>query len=248
MLASTVRGRYGSIAALTGFALLVNAARSSTRTRGRPAAQVLIGSALLGVGLRQRRSGAGGPPVGDRGMAGQDAGEKAVSDDATAARERHDVMHQNETNPRGVSDEPEVETTTGADEGDVRFTEEGDDPRPKPDLDDEDPADPRYNGESEEDVEIDLSEATMADEASEATGPAPEQSQPAQVEDTEPDSSPPEDTSHVQADVPDKTDVDSDTDAVGDEQADDEMTDTEPMGTNVDDDGEEPDDEDEGAA
>lgn len=49
----------------------------------------------------------------------------------------------------------------------------------------------------------------LADEASEVTGLALEQSQPVQTEDTEPELSPPEDASHVQADVPGGSDAES---------------------------------------
>lgn len=204
--------RNGTIAVLAGAAVFVRGVRGSTRNEVRAGAQLALGAALLGVGLRQRRAGDGssadefGPSERDSEVGEAEVEtEKPVADDARVARERADVTHQDETNPRGVTGEPDVETVTEADEGDVQFTTDGAEPRSKPDLDDETATDPRYNSgdETDDPVEIDLSEAAMADEASEATGPAPEQAEPAQVEDTEPDRSPPEDASHMQADVPD---------------------------------------------
>lgn len=163
---------------------------------------MLIGAALLGIGLRQRRSTEDASTAGEDMQSGPGIGIKETADDAHTARERDDVLHQDETNPRGVTGEPDVETVTEPDEGDIQFTVEGEEPRSKPSLDDEVRTDPRSD-KSDESVEIDLSETSMADEASEATGPTPEQAEPAQVEDTEPDHSPPEDTSHMEADVPD---------------------------------------------
>ena len=202
-------GRLGPIALLAGGGLLARAIRSATRSRRRAATQGLFGAALIGVALRRRRSAAETEAGVDEllgGASGADAAvEKTVSDDAAAARERHDVRNQQRaesgSNPRGVSEPLADDASTAADEGDVRFTTDGEEPRSKPDLDG--PTDPRYRGDEGDGVEIDLSEASLADEASEATGPAPEQSQPVQTEDTEPESSPPEDPSHTEADVPD---------------------------------------------
>ncbi len=200
--------RNGSVAVFAGCAMLVRAARSSTGTRAR-AIRVAIGTTLIGIGLRQRRSNGGGsttreePVPDDGGRSGADRSMKTVADDAHSARERHGLTNRTETNPRGVPTDPDGDAMTGAGEDAVRFTADGEEPRVKPSLSDEVPGDPRYDDESDEGVAVDLSEASLADEASEATGPDPEQAEPAQVEDTEPDRSPPEDTSHMQADVPD---------------------------------------------
>ncbi|WP_049990903.1 hypothetical protein, partial [Natrinema salifodinae] len=202
---STLAGtaRNGSLAVLTGGALLMRAVRAASRNRNRSgaraAAHLLAGAALFAVGLRQRRSadGSGDSDGGLSAFGGTESEEsddqathsKTVADDARAARERDDVMSQDETNPRGVSGESDVETVTGDDEGDVRFTTGGEEPRPKPSLDDAERTDPRVDdGEDgrNEGVEIDLSDAAMADEASEATGPTPEQSYPAR-EGTDPE-------------------------------------------------------------
>lgn len=220
-VASTVtrQGRNGTAAVLTGGALLVRAVRAP-RSKRKAAVQGLVGAALLGLGLRQRRSG-GGTPTGGDGTAERDDEGKEVSDEAHAARERDDVLHQSEANPRGVSGEPETETATDPDEGAIQFTDEQDDePQSQPHIDEEDPMDPRYDDVDDEAAEIDLSEASLADEASEAVGPDPEQAMPAQTEDTEPESSPSEDASHMQADAADETD------AADDAGADDEGSDT----------------------
>lgn len=193
-------GQNGSPAMLAGSVLLARAGRALLRGTGRAKTQALAGAALVGLAMRQRRSDRGRP------------GEKRVSDDAHAARERSDVLHQDEENPRGTSSEPDVETVTEEDEGSIQFTEEGEETRRKPHLDETDPKDPRYADDASGDVEIDISESAMADEASEAAGPTPEQAEPAQTEDTEPESSPPEDASHMQADEPDEAEADPDSD------------------------------------
>lgn len=165
----TKHGRSGSIAAVVGGVLLASSLRTMRRNRGRATLQALAGAALVGFGLRQRRS----------------------RSDRSAG-----------TNPRGVSGEPDVETETDPDEGRVQFTDEQDDePRQRPHIE-EGPEDPRYHEEEDDEVDIDLSEAAMADEASEATGPAPEQAQPAETEGTEPEPTAEEDASHEQADQP----------------------------------------------
>lgn len=165
-------GRSGTLAALAGGALLAGALRANSA--GRRAGALALGGALLGVGLRKRRSD-------DGGSAGDAAGDQE-STEAEAHLERTDVLNQSETNPRGVSGEPDVETETDPEEGDVQYTTERDErPESKPHLDDEE--DPRFPDEEEaatdDGVEIDLSENAMADEASEATGPTDEQSYPA---------------------------------------------------------------------
>lgn len=199
-------GRNGTGATVAGGVLLARALRSMAGGGRRRTMQGLVGAALLGVGLRQRRSGR------------SSGGEKTVSDDAHAARERNDVLSQDEENPRGVSGEADVETQTDPDEGRVTFTDEQDsEPQTKPHLEGGDAEDPRLDEEGQE--EIDISEAAMADEASEAAGPTSQQAQPAQTEDTEPEPSPTEDASHMQADVPDDEDEADDEDESDDDQA-----------------------------
>lgn len=116
-----------------------------------------------------------------------------------------------DVNPRGVSNEPDVATKTDPDEGPVQFnTDQDAGPRSKPHLDGASADDPRRH-EEEDGVDIDISEAALADEGSEATGPDPEQAQPASTEGTEPEPTPEEDVSHVQADTPTGTDEGSNT-------------------------------------
>jgi len=152
-LPSTVRARKGrTVATVAGGALLAHAIRSR-RHRVRAVIQGLVGMALLALGLRGRSRDASG--------------------------------HRTDVNPRGTAEEPDVETATDADVGEVRFTEDQENgPRAEPHLDAEGEEDPRVPDEDDpevgdEGVSVDLSEAAMADEASEATGPQPEQAYPA---------------------------------------------------------------------
>lgn len=206
---ATRHDRAGTAAMLAAGILIARAVRARSRNRRRAAGQLLVGAILFGVGVRQRRS-SGRTPASERTAGAADGGTK-VSDEAHAAREQPDVMHQSEPNPRGTAADAAVEAGTEADEGSIRFTEEPDaDSQEAPRLDDA-PEDPRYADESG--VEVDLSQTALADEASEATGPDPEQAQPTQTEDTEPESSPPEDASHVEAEVTGGTDPSSGPDA-----------------------------------
>ncbi|QSX01059.1 hypothetical protein [Haloterrigena alkaliphila] len=203
----TTHARNGRLPLLAGAGLLVGAVRNAGRDRRRAGVRAFVGGALLGVGLRLRRSSGGATIVelpdsftetaeSDEDAAtesigiGDDAGE--TSDEAVAHRERSDVLHESETNPRGVSGEPDVETETAPDEGAVRFTtDQTENASPKPhleDADEEDPRRPDTDDESTPDdhVEVGLSEAAMADEASEATGPDAEQAYPS-LEGTDPE-------------------------------------------------------------
>lgn len=164
----------GRLSLLVGGVLLARGAWSLARSdrRGRALLQGVAGAALLAVGLRQRRSGV------DEGSTGED-----VSDEASAHREGSTVLDQDETNPRGTSGEPDVERQTDA--GNVEFSDDQDlESGRKPGMDDEDSA---SDTRSDDEAEVDLSEASMADEASEATGPSSTQAQPAQTDDTEPE-------------------------------------------------------------
>lgn len=201
----------GPLAALAGTGVLVAAARAAAERRGRAWPLALAGGALLGVWYRQRSSAdaTAGDDVEDADGAG--GPRSAVSAEARANRERGDILGGSETNPRGVSGGPDVgegavasgaadEGATespdagagekhGADEGDeaVRFTtDRREGAEPGPDLD-EGTTDPR-RGEriADEPVEIDLSAASLADEASEATGPDRSQAYPAR-EGTDPE-------------------------------------------------------------
>ncbi|NIC00569.1 hypothetical protein [Halobacterium sp. R2-5] len=173
------RARDGTLAALVGGVLFANALRAARRDRRRAGLFALGGAVLVALGLRQR-----GLLPTQSGGSGGDEGD-TESAEARAHRERADVEHQAEANPRGVSGEPDVETETDPDEGGVQFTTERDvdEAEPKPHLDEE-AEDPRLHDEDDPDVDdehvaVDLSDAGMADEASEATGPTDEQAYPA---------------------------------------------------------------------
>jgi hypothetical protein len=205
------RGLTGRTPLVAGGLLLARAARTASRDRRRAAVQALVGGVLLGVGLRRRRSSGdepgtgGGTGTGDPtetddqwdGDVDQSARDESsgsgdvVSAEAKAHLEQSDVLHQAETNPRGVSEEPDVETETDPDEGDVRFsTDQDEGVGAKPHLDGDANEDPRVPDEDEpvtdDHVDVNLSEAAMADEASEATGPTPEQAYPSR-EGTDPE-------------------------------------------------------------
>lgn len=191
----------GSGALLAGGTLLAGALRARGRG-GRTALQGLAGIALVGVGLKQRR--AGDEEIED--PSSKEHSDDDVSAEADAAIQLHDVDQQAEGNPRDVSNEPDVETHE--DEGDIQFSDEQDiDPRKEPDLEDEEGvSDTRRNdvGEEEEaEVEVDISEAAMADEPNEAAGPSPKQAQPT----TEDGETVPDDASELKVD-PDDHEVD----------------------------------------
>jgi hypothetical protein len=171
----------GSLAIVAGGALLTRALRGARQRPLRAAIQGAVGVGLLGFGLRER--GAIGPGSGNI---------EQESAEAEAHLEQSKVLHQSEENPRGTADEADVKQQTDA--GNIEFTEDQDSgPHNEPHLDSEGDIDPRTEaGEdlSGDEVDVDLSEASMADEASEATGPNTEQSQPATTQGTEPEPTP----------------------------------------------------------
>ena len=169
--------------AATGVLLFLAAARTASEDRRRAAAYGLAGGALLGVWLRRE--------AGDDAATTDPEADGDVSAEARAHREGSKVLEGSETNPRGTSGEPDVETETDPEEGDVRFTTDQEaDAEPKPHLDG-DAEDPRHPDDADDHVEVDLSEAAMADEASEATGPTTEQAYPS-MEGTDPEPTSPE--------------------------------------------------------
>lgn len=116
--------------------------------------------------------------------------EKRLSDEAHAETNRDLGAQRNadesasisqsetEPNPRGMTDRSDVETDDGEDPTFVEETENGS--HRETHLEEENAHDPRLHPEGDnEPTEIDLSEAAMADEASEATGPHSEQAYPA---------------------------------------------------------------------
>ncbi len=189
----TVRERAGpgDISLLGGGLALLAAVRAAQRGQLRTIPLGLAGGWLLRHGLSTRRGTDEAltfEPTSDAGA------EKSVSDQAAAANERGEPIH--------------VDEPAAGDEGGSRieFTEPGDREvsQSTPDLETE--ADPRRTTPDEDaEAEIDLSESATAEEASEAAGPSPEQSQPTQTDTTEPEETPAEDASELAID-PDEDD------------------------------------------
>ena len=194
----TRRTKDGSLPLLAGISLFVRTIQKR-ENRGRMVVRALAATALVGVGLRQRRA---------QRNTSQIDNERETRYERTGTYEKRAESHQPDTNPRGTSDEPDVETKTDPDEGSIQFTEDQkDEIQPTPNLDEQSPEDPRLDDE-EDTTEIDLSEASMADEASEAAGPSAGQSQPTQIDDTEPEETPQEEDSH-QSDMDEGDDEES---------------------------------------
>lgn len=214
--------RRGTIAMLAGGALLARARRTSGRLR--TALSALAGIALVGYGIRERLAG------GTRGAADGPPADRledrtGAADDGSQGTEAMRSESHTGTNPRDVSQDPDIDTETEADDGSVQFTTDQDaSPRSRPHRDDpEADRDTRRESSEGEDepVEVDISESAMADEPNEAAGPDPTQAYPSQVEDTEPDPSPEADTSHVEADESTTDGTDEDTAGDGDAAGDD---------------------------
>lgn len=205
--------RDGKLAALGGGLLLLSTLRSLARGQLRTLPKAAVAAGLLGIGLRQRRSS--GPttfePSTDE-IGGETEGKK-ISDEARGAAERPDSGQESQIDGSG-----DVEGAAQlGDEGDtgsrIEFTDEPEnaEPRSKPDAE-KDEGDPRRD--TDDGTEIDVSNAAMAEETSEATGPDPEQAQPTQTDATEPEETPEEDASDMK--------VEPDEDEGEDSEADDE--------------------------
>lgn len=186
------RGRDGSAATVAGGGALAWSLATIRTSKRRAALLALTSLGLLGAGLRQQRterSGDGGSEAGGSGkkvsaearvQASQDLGAQRNADESAGV-----YQSEAEPNPRGVSDRSDLETDDG---GDIRFVE-GEQPESHREthLEDEDAHDTRIHPESDDErTQVDLSTASMADEASEAAGPHPEQSYPA-FEGTDPE-------------------------------------------------------------
>lgn len=194
------RATDGSLAVLAGGATFGLALRTVRRSKARAALLVLAAAGLVGLGARQLRDeGAEADAETGADARRDEAGEKRVSDSAhaqgqqaigagrTADETRSVSRSEAEPNPRGVSDRDDVETDEANDVDFVEGSESG--AGRKPHLENETAHDPRLHPDSDDEpTRIDLSETAMADEASEATGPQPEQAYPAQ-EGTDPEPS-----------------------------------------------------------
>lgn len=177
--AVTGSARSGTAAALAGGILLADALRRAGQARRGVKARALVGGALLGAGLRRRRSSAL--------AAGADDGPGKTSSEAHSHRVGGNSLNTDRTSPRGIDGEPEVETETDPDEGDVRFTTDRD-AESNTRLEDSDVEDSRLADEdpSDDGEEISLSKTKMTDELGKVADPEDEQAYPA-LEGTDPE-------------------------------------------------------------
>lgn len=215
----------GALPLAGGGLLLVSALRSAVRGQLRAIPKALVGVGLVRYGLGKRGSGIRSstglglrsddessgdgstfdPSTDVEGVEGGTE-DKDVSDAAAEAAGRPDFGRQSE-----IDADEEIDESRSLDEdeddggSEIEFTEEADGPKAELEGEDDDPR--RDTPEEDEDLEIDVSDAAMADEASEATGPDPEQAQPAQTDSVEPDETPEEDASHMKVEPDDEEDI-----------------------------------------
>ncbi|WP_247002478.1 hypothetical protein [Halosolutus gelatinilyticus] len=193
-------GRLGTLELAGGGLMLFSAVRSLLRGQARAIPKGVIAAGLLGAGLRRR---ARDEPLVEPGTF--EGENKEASDEAhTATYGRED---RDDEQPRhDPAADPDTADAPDDDGGDIEFTrdEPGDRelPRSNAELDDEE-TDPRRD-EDDGPVEIDVSESALADEASEAAGPSPEQAQPSQTDATEPEETPAEDASDMKVEPDDE--------------------------------------------
>lgn len=190
--------RDGRPVTLAGAALLGWLLQGRRERGPRSGLLALLSVGLLGLGLRQRRTAQAADAVETEADVRRDErGNKAVSDEAhveaasdlgagrNADEEATVYESGGEFNPRGTADGADLARDDG---GDVDFVD-GKEPGTyrETDLPDESAHDTRLNQERDRDrTEVDLSRASLADEASEAAGPQPEQAYPAR-EGTDPE-------------------------------------------------------------
>ena len=211
MASEATRGATLSLAG--GGVLLVAALRSLVRGKARAIPLGLAGAGMIRYGLGKRRSSEDEAPTFEPSTDAVESGTagKETTDEASAAAGRAEDVDVDETGE--IPAEAELDEEEGGSR--VEFTEDepGDReaPRPKPDLEDDDASDPRRtDDDADEPAEIDLSQSAMAEEASEAAGPSPEQAQPSQTDATEPEETPEEDASHMKVDPDDEDDASQD--------------------------------------
>ncbi|WP_436345749.1 hypothetical protein [Natronorubrum sp. FCH18a] len=199
---------------LGGGVLLLSALRSLKRGQFRAIPAGAVGAGLLSYGLRNRRSTEATTFEPDTAEIEGGTEGKETSDQASAAAERNDSGRTSQIDTSGDIHESAQLGDEGETGSRIEFTDdaEQDEPRTKPEhVGDEE--DPRRNTDDDNDepVEIDVSDTAMAEEASEATGPDPEQAQPSQTDATEPEETPEEDASDM------KVEPDEDADSTDDE-------------------------------
>lgn len=192
--------RAGSLAMVAGGALILWAARTVRKNARKATLLALGGATMVGLGWRQRRVRRR-DEAADAGIEVHfdDEDEKRVSDDAhveatqdlgagRVADESRATGSDGDVNPRGTSDRSDAEADVESeDDGETfEFVEEKEPgTHEEPHLDDE--HDTRLDTDDEDErTQIDISDSAMADEASEAAGPQPEQAFPA-MEGTDPE-------------------------------------------------------------
>lgn len=178
------RTKDGTLPIVAGSVTLARALKSNDET-GRSVSRLLAGTALVGIGLRQRRH--------HSAERSETPDENEHHSDMGTSDQRID-SHQG-VNPRDIDQEPTTESD--ADEQSIEFSDEQIDETPQSDGDDRAANDPRIDDDV---TEVDLSAASMADEASEAAGPSTVQSQPTQTDAIEPEETPEEDSSQAGSD------------------------------------------------
>ncbi|QSX00194.1 hypothetical protein [Haloterrigena alkaliphila] len=197
------------LALLGGGVLLLSALKSLRKGRLRGVLKAGAAAGLLRYGLRNR--GSSEPetfePTFDEIEGGSD--EKDVSDAAHAAADRPDSGQESQIDAEGDVHESAQLGDEGETGSRVEFTDDTDmeETRTKPDSvgDEEDPRrDTDEDG--DEPVEVDVSDTAMAEETSEATGPDPEQAQPAQTDAIEPEETPDADASDMKVEPGEEAD------------------------------------------
>lgn len=174
------RSKDGTIPLVAGAALYAGALRARTG-RGTVAGRILAGTALIRIGIRQRRH--------HRTVAEPDSADEP-SHSGTGPSEQRADSHRDDKNPRGTATDLDFGQTGASEDQSGQFTEQQEKSPSSPNLESSSTGDPRTD---EGETTVDLSEASLADEASEAAGPSSVQSQPTQTDATEPEETPTED-------------------------------------------------------
>ncbi|WP_226022585.1 hypothetical protein [Halomicrobium salinisoli] len=231
----------GTAAAAVGGLLIADAVRTAPKRRLRAGVLALLGGTLVGLGVRQRRSG--GSTSGGSSRRGTTGGESEHGEDHEVSAEAHSHrvatdMTSPDTNPRGTSGEPDAQGVVDREVEDVAFDEDqsGDEVESRPTLggDDEDPRIPdEETPGTDDDVEVSLSETDMTDELGKVSQPEDEQAYPAS-EGTDPEPTSPEAPERYDEGAVDNRDSDEriaeaedESGADRDSEADDEQSDEE---------------------
>ena len=170
--------RDGSLPITAGVALLIG----GRRNRSRNTASRVLAAALIGIGIRQRRH--------HRSLTESTAPDEGAHGSTGTVEQRAD-SHRGDKNPRGTATDPEINREEQSSERSVEFTDNQKESAASPTLKTESGGDPRIDSDT---TTVDISEAALADEASEATGPSSVQSQPTQTDAIEPEETPEEDS------------------------------------------------------